>query len=63
MKTVHALLSILPVFVISAAAQTTPVWDTSGNKLLNGTYNFRHVVYLTTSSQGLVGRKMMLQAG
>jgi hypothetical protein len=40
-----------------AAAQT---WDTSGNGMLNGTYYFREVVYVTDSSTGALSRGIAL---
>ena len=48
MKTVRALLLISAV-ALPAAAQTAG-WDNSGNKMLNGTYYFRQVIYQLSSS-------------
>ena len=55
-----ALTLTIAVLAGGATGQTIPAWDTSGNSLLNGTYNFRDTVYVTTSSQGRVGRKLVL---
>ena len=38
------------LFLSSLAAglfAQTPTWDTSGNGMLNGTYYFRHVTYVS----------------
>jgi uncharacterized protein (TIGR03437 family) len=42
-----ALLLLTAIFPIFA---TTPVWDNSGNGLLNGAYNFRQVLYISDGS-------------
>ena len=55
-----ALTLTIAVLAGGATGQTIPAWDTSGNSLLSGTYNFRDTVYVTTSSQGRVGRKLVL---
>jgi uncharacterized protein (TIGR03437 family) len=48
MKIVRVLL-VLSAAVSPAAAQTSG-WDNSGNKMLNGTYYFRHVIYQLSNS-------------
>jgi uncharacterized protein (TIGR03437 family) len=40
---------------LTATAQTVP-WDTSGNSLLNGTYNFRQVYYQVADQSGNLGQ-------
>jgi len=50
MRIVPALLT-LAAAILPAAAQT-PAWDTSGNGLLNGTYYFREVAYVTANYAG-----------
>ena len=52
-------LSIFALAAVSAcplAAQTTVVWDTSGNPMLNGAYSFREVAYIAASAYGDLGR-------
>src|SRR5690242_20433402 len=49
-------------FVLLAAAWTTTrpaaaqTWDSSGNSLLNGTYNFREVLYSISDQAGNIGQ-------
>ncbi len=56
MKTLGFLLALL-VLTWPLAAQG-PAFDSSGNGLLNGTYSFRHVLYVATTvpdANGIVG--------
>jgi uncharacterized protein (TIGR03437 family) len=41
---------LLWVLSICPLAAQTPAFDTSGNGMLNGTYSFRHVLYVLTST-------------
>jgi len=41
---------LLWALCVCPLAAQTPVFDTSGNGLLNGTYSFRHVLYVLTST-------------
>ena len=50
MRLARALL-VLSAAAWPAAAQTTPLWDSSGDGLLNGTYYFRHVVWDVGNTQ------------
>lgn len=52
MKTALASVLIFVAAVANAEAQTTPVWDTSGNGLLNGTYYFREVLWVVGDNAG-----------
>ncbi|MEO8595841.1 MAG: IPT/TIG domain-containing protein [Candidatus Solibacter sp.] len=47
MRSLRVLL--LGAMCVGAWAQTA-TWDTSGNKMLNGTYYFRHVTYVLSSA-------------
>ena len=49
MRFAQLLLVVSAATGFHAAAQTTG-WDTSGNPMLNGTYYFRHVIYVLSSS-------------
>lgn len=40
---------------MTAAAQTSPNWDTSGNSQLSGTYYFRHVLWVVGYDSGDLG--------
>jgi uncharacterized protein (TIGR03437 family) len=56
-RTLKVALFLCVAAVWPLAAQT-PVFDTSGNGMLNGTYYFRHVYYLidtTEDSSGIIG--------
>lgn len=44
----------------TALAQQGATWDASGNGLLNGDYNFRHVLYVTTDNSGTIGEELAL---
>ena len=53
------LLSICALAAVSAcqsAAQTTVVWDVSGNSMLKGAYSFREVAYIAADAYGDIGR-------
>lgn len=54
-------LYLAAVVVGCAVAQTAsnPAWDNSGNGMLSGAYNFRHVAYLTTNLAGDTSRKVL----
>jgi len=57
MRTAKIALFFCLAAVLPLAAQG-PAFDTSGNGMLNGTYYFRHVIYLissTADSSGIVG--------
>ncbi len=43
-----------------AHAQTTPVWDTSGNGFLKGTYYYRQVIYSLADNYGDLGEAASL---
>lgn len=56
----HKRLSlVIPVLAaalgMTAAGQTAPNWDTSGNGMLNGTYYFRHVFWFLGDDYGDLG--------
>lgn len=50
---------VIPVLAaamgMTAAAQTAPAWDTSGNGQLSGTYYFRHVLWVVGYDTGDLG--------
>lgn len=60
MRIARTVFPALALFACTATAQTTPTWDISGNSLLNGNYNFRQVVYLTTDQDGTIGQELAL---
>jgi uncharacterized protein (TIGR03437 family) len=60
MNIARTLILTLALLAGAAAAQTSPVWDSSGNALLKGSYNFRHVVYVITNPKGKIGRERLL---
>ncbi len=45
---------ILMLFAASTLFAAGPAWDSSGNGLLNGTYNFRHVQHTSDGSGNIV---------
>jgi hypothetical protein len=49
----RAFLILAAVTGITASAQTTANWDNSGNGLLNGTYYFRHVIWILSDTGDL----------
>src|SRR5580704_4539146 len=51
-KLVQAVSFLTLMVAWTAAAQTTPTWDNSGNHLLNGTYYFRDATYQVGDSTG-----------
>jgi len=53
MKTALLFLAALAPLL----AQTNPTWDTSGNGLLNGTYNFRQVEYISDGT-GVINQEL-----
>ena len=57
MKLARLLVLLWAATGWQAAAQT---WDTSGNGMLNGTYYFRAVVYVTDTSTGALSRGIAL---
>jgi uncharacterized protein (TIGR03437 family) len=60
MKTLLNLLFAGAVAISGAGAQTNPVWDSSGNRLLSGSYKFRHVVYDASAVRGQVAKELLL---
>lgn len=51
-KLVQAVSFLTLMVAWTAAAQTTPLWDNSGNQLLKGTYYFRDVTYQVSDGTG-----------
>jgi uncharacterized protein (TIGR03437 family) len=49
----RTFLIMAAVTGITASAQTTANWDNSGNGMLNGTYYFRHVLWIISDSGDL----------
>ena len=57
MKLARLLVLLWAATGWQAAAQT---WDTSGNSMLNGTYYFREVIYVSNTSTGALSRAISL---
>ena len=49
----RAFLILAAVTGMTASAQTTANWDNSGNGMLNGTYYFRHVIWILSDTGDL----------
>lgn len=60
MKITRILVTVLSLAGGCASAQVTPAWDTGGNSLLNGPYNFRRVVYDSAVVRGTVARRLLM---
>lgn len=62
MKLRSLLLGALCVFghAWNASAQSGAVWDASGNNLLNGTYNFRQLIYRVGNEDGFLDEQVAL---
>ena len=43
---------LLLISMAAGLGAQTPTWDTSGNGMLNGTYYFRHVIYVLSNAGG-----------
>ena len=57
----HKRLSlVIPIVAaamgMTAAAQTAPNWDTSGNSQLSGQYYFRHIFWVVGYNSGDLGQ-------
>ena len=50
-----SLVILAAALGMTAAAQTAPNWDTSGNTMLSGTYYFRHVLWVVGYDSGDLG--------
>jgi uncharacterized protein (TIGR03437 family) len=56
MRKRSVLLTILAALTgMTAVAQNSPNWDTSGNSMLHGTYYFRHVLWVIGYNTGDLG--------
>src|SRR5947209_8760786 len=64
MRRFPCIVYSLPLSLLLGAAlspaQTTPAFDSSGNKLLNGVYYMREVVYLIGDQTGALSRAVSL---
>ena len=60
MKIIRILVTAISLVSGCAVAQATPAWDSSGDDLLNGPYNFRRVVYDSAVVRGTVARRLLL---
>ncbi len=60
MKITRILVGMVTLAAGCATAQVTPGWDTSGDALLNGPYNFRRVVYDSELVRGRVARRLAI---
>src|SRR5258708_17678496 len=59
MKFVKSLVPLFGLLLASngpARAQSTVAWDSSGNNLLQGVYNYRQVLWLIGDNSGNLGR-------
>jgi uncharacterized protein (TIGR03437 family) len=60
MKITRIFVTTMSLAVACASAGVTPAWDTSGDALLNGPYNFRRVVYDSAVVRGRIARRLLI---